>query len=866
MRRLKRIVGVLLLLSVIMFGALIGLSYVFEDEISAKLRSSINSMVDTEIQVQDLELSLISDFPNAAVRFTEVVIMDPIRPDTHLLKAETISLQFDLWELATGSYSIDAIGVENGELHMFTTETGEVNYIFWTASESEDEVQFQIENIDLKDLKYSFIDRQSELSITSDIEDAALSLHTGSESYSISGEIDGRHTSLLIQESSYLASNDIRLEADLTVSSDGSQIHFESSSIGLGENEVELHGQMHREEQWHLDLRSQSRVQVEDLLSQLPEDITGSLKGYEPHGPLDYDLVITGSSDGRWTPALQMEFEWTGTARLAELGKPLENIRSKGIFLQDSAQFQSITFKEMYAELETGTLSYTGRLSNIKRPRIKGELVGEAALSDILAHTGQQLIDGVSGVVGLQLDLDGYLPMQGLTVEGIQALDIFGKADLTNVGFDLVANGYECRGITSSVILQNDAVMLDETALMVNGDELLANAKVEGLWEYLFRPEGKLRISADVSAETVDWNQWAKAAAPHQGGGTSLPEHIQLTLDAQVQQFAFQSFHAEGITGRVSMKDRKVLIDPISFRSCGGDVVTDVHLQQSDDLTWKVDSECSLRGVDVPELFRQFGQFGQEFLTDDQLNGTGDAIISFSARLDSQMTVLTPSIASRMDITITNGELIQHPSMMDIVTQLRERNLLKPFVRADELENELKHLRFERLHNVVHIQDQQILIPHMTIANNAMDVEVSGSHGFDNRIDYSVGFTLRDILVNKRNPEFIVQDDGLGHRIHLSMTGTTTDPDIALDKDKVKANRKEAIASAKSDIKEFLSNPFKRDKEPERDEREGVTVQIEETPKTEEASAPKEKKKKWWQITEPEETEAPPVEIEEDDF
>jgi hypothetical protein len=206
--------------------------------------------------------------------------------------------------------------------------------------------------------------------------------------------------------------------------------------------------------------------------------------------------------------------------------------------------------------------------------------------------------------------------------------------------------------------------------------------------------------------------------------------------------------------------------------------------------------------------------------------------------------------------------------MIGIVEELRERHLLKPFVRADELEREMHHLKFQRLNNTIRIEDEVIYIPKMEIANNAMDIGIKGRHGFDQSIDYTVDFTLRDILVNKRNPEFLIQDDGLGHRIHLSMSGMVDDPVIELDKEVAKENRKEAIAEAKEDIKEFFSNPFKK-KDDEADDRAAVVIEIEGAEKdlkTEGNGEPKKEKKQWWKVEQKTEQEEPPPAEDEDDF
>jgi hypothetical protein len=97
----------------------------------------------------------------------------------------------------------------------------------------------------------------------------------------------------------------------------------------------------------------------------------------------------------------------------------------------------------------------------------------------------------------------------------------------------------------------------------------------------------------------------------------------------------------------------------------------------------------------------------------------------------------------------------------------------------------------------------------MTIKTSAMDVELHGWHDFDNQIEYHFSFRFRDLKTKVDVTEFgIIEDDGLGLVIYLTMAGDLDDPSYSLDDDERKLDIKENLMEEKKDIKSMLKTEF----------------------------------------------------------
>jgi hypothetical protein len=155
------------------------------------------------------------------------------------------------------------------------------------------------------------------------------------------------------------------------------------------------------------------------------------------------------------------------------------------------------------------------------------------------------------------------------------------------------------------------------------------------------------------------------------------------------------------------------------------------------------------------------------------------------------------------DITITNGELINFKPL----------EVLSRFIKLDEL----KDIKFKNLHNNIEIKNRVINIPQMEINSSALNLLMSGTHNFDDTVDYHFTIDMDEILSKKwisRKPqktEFGVEEDDGGHRtrVFINMKGYIDDDNIThYDRKGAKQALKEDLHNEKQNLKSILQDEF----------------------------------------------------------
>ena len=139
--------------------------------------------------------------------------------------------------------------------------------------------------------------------------------------------------------------------------------------------------------------------------------------------------------------------------------------------------------------------------------------------------------------------------------------------------------------------------------------------------------------------------------------------------------------------------------------------------------------------INITKMFEEFENFGQTTITNKNLKGVATAKIQFAAVMSSELQMDMDKLYVGVDMTIENGELNNVEAMKS----------LSRFIELKDLEN----IRFSTLKNQIEVRNQIINIPKMEVKSNAINITASGTHTFNNEINYRVKLSLNELLSKK---------------------------------------------------------------------------------------------------------------------
>jgi hypothetical protein len=91
-----------------------------------------------------------------------------------------------------------------------------------------------------------------------------------------------------------------------------------------------------------------------------------------------------------------------------------------------------------------------------------------------------------------------------------------------------------------------------------------------------------------------------------------------------------------------------------------------------------------------------------------------------------------------------------------------------------------------------------------------MDINMSGTHGFDNSIEYNFDFKVDEIFKRKNTQSEFgeIEDDGTGASIFLTMKGTTSDYVFAYERTGAREYIRRVLVAEKQTLKSVLKSEF----------------------------------------------------------
>lgn len=792
------------------------LAAMYEDEISRYALTELEGKLVSDTHIDDINLSLLAHFPKASLQCRGVLIMDTFTPSDTLLYAKKISLEFGLLDLLDGSYVVDEVNIEEARGRLLRNAEDEVNYIFWDQANSNADstsFSFALEQVNLSDTHFEWQDARSEVNLDFRIAQASLSGVFEGETMQLTAAVDIPDALVDVSEIPWL--NHARVEGEIEVDIDNA-----TSTYVIKQSDLEIEG---------MELQSKGRFQqTEDvvfcvlettgkdlslptLMRVLPQHTTEFLSGYEVKGKADLVFNMKGASGEDQHPEVQLE-AILQSASVRQLAADVAVTDIQAELSYSYTDSDELTIHSSSGELEGNELRASGGIAHLSSPWMNIHLEGELDLHDLKEFARLDQLASCEGEATFNLNYKGALRDWAFNAEDLQRAESSGQLTLRDGELKLADARHSFEQVNGTLSLINGDATIQELTGFSGASDFKFQGVFKDLLAWVFTEE-KLRIEASFSSSELDLTDWlseSNSASTEAADSYHLafPPSLEFDLQVQVDHLVFRKFEAAGLKGLAKLKSGQLHLDPVSFNTAEGEF-TGKMVASAMPSGFHISSRAWLDNMNVNSLFTEFENFGQDFLQDLHIRGKCSAQATFSALVSSSLEVDPKSIVSVIDLRIDNGELIGLQSMNSICSYLRTNKVVAPFVDIDALEERLQHIAFNTLENQIDIRNERIHFPNMEIHSSAMDITTSGTHFFDNQIDYSLGFYMRDLLVQKNETAFgEVEDDGLGNRFFLSMTGTVDNPEFGYDRLAHKAQRKQDREEEKQEFRTLLKEEF----------------------------------------------------------
>lgn len=815
MKMMKKSIIILFsaLLLAVSTAVVIGVYY--EDEVKKYLVGEINKQLNTPVIIDSkgIHFSILKHFPYASLEFKNVRILEAVKKDNRdtLLKASSVSLQFNIIDIFRKNYRIKKIELKDATLSIKYDAEGKNNYHFWKSNPSDtanSNFSVAIEKITLKNVEVKYSDDASKLYSSIAIEKAIMTGSFSSDQYSLDSEGKLFAKYFKYDGVNYVDQKSIELSLNLDVDHDS--YRTKKSEIKIADLDFDVSGDVSVFENYNvlnLSIKG-SDMNIATVLSILPDKYRESLKDYESDGDFYFESTIKGKMDDKNYPVIKAKFGMDEVEIVySEKDIALDNIYLKGTLLKNNSR-EELVVDTFSTRLRQGAVKGSFRISNFSDPYLSGSFDADIDLAEVKKFLAIDTLESMSGKAKLNLKYSGRANrLKKYSVEELKQIKASGQMLITDLSLRIKGNSLLFDSLNGSFTFDNSDVVVNDFSGKISESDFVLKGVLKNIFPYYFADNEQLTVNATLRSAKINLNEILQDKEVETTEDTvyalRFPPLIKFNLENEVGQISFRNFEAQNIKGIIKLDGERLTSDDVSFSTMDGKIsITNGVIDATHKNQILITCDASLKRININKMFTQLENFGQDVIIDKNLKGIATADIQFVSICSPDLEVDLDKVYVRSNVTIEKGELINFEYLKS----------LSKFIKVSELE----HVKFSTLQNQIEIKNQKIYIPKMEINSSALNISTSGTHTFNNDIDYKVKLLLNDLLAKKarkakkENDEFgVIEDDGLGKTaLYLSMTGSVYDPVIKYDRKSAVQTIKEDFKAAKQNLKDILKEEF----------------------------------------------------------
>lgn len=814
------------------------LTAAFGDRVALAAVESLNKQlaVPVELEPDGVRFSLWRDFPDASLSFHGLRIPSSLPQSPGSTAAETadfvvlerLALRFSPLDLLRGRYRIRELRLEKGHVQGLRRADGTANFRFWKAPDSSAKgpLKLDLERLELRDVAVRWTDLQASTELRLDVTaasargsmaDGLLQAQLDSKGQWYQSRFNGRSLPLEGPFALSTELEDLVMDPMASPQARGTwhcpdyRLEFAgwtaNGSATSNKEAIRLEGQAN----------GRARAVLETLEPLLPQARAALLRDLDARGQVSLnghlEWPINQAAGPAKAPDYRMALAWTdGRIRQNTWGLDLDRMSFRAQ-LDNAGGFRLAV--DDFAARQAGAVLNLDLLM---------EGLGQSAELDLKADGNIEAaslgtliaLAGLPGPYGTWTDWRGRLRLDQVHIRGPWLSPKARQNGAAKASGQLALDGFSWKRGDARWTLQSGVLVLDHArtrvdAAVLNGPGTEARLDLEVV-DFLpalldrgpAQPSGRPalpRIKGRMDADRVDFaallallvprpeqetntdlgdplphrTMGASSTRTHAGDAAPVLHLPRLAgeLDLHIRHFAHQELRLEDVESRWRLSPGYWKAEQLSLNGMEGWASGTASLRDRPQGGLLLHLEGQIRQVAVDEVFRQFNDFGQLTLTHAQLSGQLDGELDrFRGVWDSRGRFAEEEVVVQAEVRVRNGVLQDFEPVM----------ALSRFVDIRDLER----IEFLQLHNSIRIEERMVHLPAMDIRSNALNLRLSGSHGFDNQVDYAIQIGLLDLLSRKfrkrdRDQPFEERPKEGGLNLFVHMQGPASAPAMAFN-------------------------------------------------------------------------------------
>ena len=750
--------GITLLLLII---AMIAIPFFFKDTIKEKVIEMANENLKANIALQDVDISLFKNFPKAQVTLNDFVLVnkEPFVGDT-LFAAKHIDVTLSIKDLLAGNYNLLGANVKDASVYIHLNKEGAGNFDIAIPSDKPEEesapIKLDIQQYNVENLKFTF--KMDDGNLFMEVADI---YHSGKGNFAEEVlDLDTQtkaNVTFAMDKSTFMKQVPITLQAILGIDLKNQKYTFKQNKATVNRLDLVFDGFIQLlEEGQRYDLTfSTPTNSFQNFLALIPEEYSKSIENVKTTGNLTLKGFAKGDMVGDKIPTFGIEmYADNASFKYPNLPKTVRDItidlkvsNTTGITNDTKVNLNKFTMS-----IDQDHFSARANVSNIVvNPFVDLAVKGTINLANLSQAYPISLDKKFSGI--LRADIATQLDMKSVETKNYQNIKAQGNLSLSQFVYagEEFVKPFHIDNL--NVAFSPSHIGLSQFDARTGETDLHLTGTIDNLYGFAFRKEilkGNFNLSSNKlvvndfmqpAAETTTPKKETKEApktttkVPAQAA-IKVPAFLDCTLTAKANTVLYDNLKLSNVSGKLIIKDEKVALENLKSDIFGGNIVLsgDVSTKEK---TPTFDVDLNLNRVNIPEAFSQITMLEKIAPIAKVVQGKVNTVINVKGSLKNDLTPEINSVSGDLFAALIDSKIDSHGSALLSALDSQFTGL------------NLNNLNLKDVKAAVDFEDGKVKIKPFTIKYKDVAIEVAGSHGFDQQMNYKLTFNVPPQMLGK---------------------------------------------------------------------------------------------------------------------
>ncbi|WP_291910672.1 AsmA-like C-terminal region-containing protein [Chitinophaga sp. CB10] len=755
-------------LTLIILGSLIALIFLLFLGLALYIRANkaafleqvtaqINDRIEGKILVEDMEPSLIRNFPNISLGLKHVQLQDSLYPvhKRPLLDVQEVYIRLNTWSILRKHVDVKEIIVEDGKICLFTDSSGYTNTSVLqrkSPSHRKSSKDADVGHLLLQNITFIIENQQKFKRFELDIKRLSGRMQRQGEDLKIALDLNmlSKHFEFNTQKGSYLKDKLMEMPLQVTFNKQSKVLQIPEQEIRIDHQPVLIGGQFifaQKPPSFSLKITA-NQVLLKEAASWLPPNISGKLNMISLEKPMDAVANLDGHMKFRDTPRVVVRWKTTNNVLHTSLGQ-WTNCSFTGDFNNQVLPITDHTDANSAVNIFNLSASFgnvpvkadTIRVVNLKEPLLRGHFRSSFPLVN-LNESEELPLTFTAGNAVADLNYTGPLMKHDPTPSSL-----LGEVQVSNAAFSYTPRALNFKNCNATLRFTGQDLLLENIRLQSGNSSLFMNGQMKNVLNFYFTAPEKIVLDWNIKSPLVDLNEFKSYLSPRVSKkkaranrkakmsrvGAQLDEVLaasNVNMNVQLDKTTYKHFTAQNVKAVMALTASDILLNNIGLQLAGGtlNMKGKVHQQGNNNF---FDVAAGFVNVNMSQLFYAFDNFGMDGLTHKNIKGTATVRTNIKGNILDNGTLAKRSINGTIQLAMRKGALVDFGPLADIGNFIFKKR-------------RLDSITFDNLNNTFRVENGKVIIPQMRIASSAVNIDLQGVYGIGGGTNIQMQIPLRN--------------------------------------------------------------------------------------------------------------------------